>query len=617
MNIIAAIFAAAFIISISALNIAQNVESRALSELEATVGMQSSAFKNHMDVQFQALRLIADMLENGRHFDSEKIRPTLSSIVRTFRLCTLCLADVEGNTTDYQGNVLGSCADREYFQEIMDGSHDQICEYLAATKETNEPRVILSVPAYDENGEMLGVLFCSKEISILEDSLFSHEALFDTTSAIFICDEAGQIIAANENGYKYFSGDDDGENRLLNINDLSSSLHRIYEDGTARRVKINGDYCFAGYTALDECGWGLYLLVDAESASETYRENQDRIENTVGAVFLVFAAALAYIIFLGMAYLKRKTREALVVKRNYENYKNILLEAQCAVVEYDIENTMLTVLQSELEAFKLDSLNGSLDAYEKFKREHPEYDFGELKKELELTKADGKTYSFESILTVDNQKLCWLRTMIIPITDEDGTVKKILFAVFDITDIHRKSEKISEIYAQIPGGVHRCYLDKPIHVEYFSDGLCRMLGYTREEIDRIIGPEQDYSLLLYKEDRPAFEAFVERLSIHGGTETCEYRMICADGSHLAVSDTMDAKRSSTGTMYGYSIVTDLCRYKEMQQELERELDKKTAARTEQNKKCKQSDAAAFSLQCAFFDSGNCPGGSTVCIRFDL
>ena len=74
------------------------------------------------------------------------------------------------------------------------------------------------------------------------------------------------------------------------------------------------------------------------------------------------------------------------------------------------------------------------------------------------------------------------------------------------------------------------------------------------------------------EDRPKFREFIQNISAHGGKETCEYRMICADGSLLEVSDTMDAKRSSSGTMYGYSIVTDLRRYKEMQQELEQELD---------------------------------------------
>ena len=139
------VLAIAFIISMSSMNIAQNVESRALSELQSTVGMQASAVTDHMSGQFQALQLVANMLANGRYFVSEELQPTLTSVVDTFRLCTLCLADTDGNTTDYLGNILGSCSDREYFREIIDGSHTQICEYLAATKLTSEPRGLCQV----------------------------------------------------------------------------------------------------------------------------------------------------------------------------------------------------------------------------------------------------------------------------------------------------------------------------------------------------------------------------------------------------------------------------------------------------------------------------------------
>ncbi len=570
-NAMAALLAISFIISMSQMNIAQNVESRALSELQSTVRMQASAFEDQMDAQFQALRLVADMLANGRHFASEGIRPTLSSIVRTCRLCTLCLADMDGNTTDYQGNILGNCADREYFREIVDGSHTQICEYLAETKATKEPRVILSIPSYDKNGEMEGVLFCSKEIDTLENSLFVHTALFDTTAGILICDAAGQVIAANESGYNYFKRQDFAENVTLNINDLSDSMQYVYKTGNAQEIEVNGNHCFAIYAALDDCGWGLYCLADEASVTESYRDNQKRIENIISTIFFVFVAAFLYIFVLGRLYLNRKTKDALSVKSNYENYRSVLREVQCAVVEYNLIKASLNVIQPGNKELKLDLLNGPLDAYDKFKQAHPEYDFNELKTELELAKVYGKTYSFESILTEDGKKICWLRTMIIPIADEDGAVETILFAILDISEMHKKTDALSEMYANIPGGMHRCYLDKPIHVEYLNDGFCKMLGYTREEIDKIIGPERKYSLLIFEEDRQTFSDFVRNLSIHGGTETCEYRMVCSDGSLLEVSDTMDAKRSSAGTMYGYSIVIDLRTFNEMQQGLRKEL----------------------------------------------
>ena len=226
---IVAVLVIAFIVTMSSSNLMQNVETRAVADVNSTVSMQASAFKDYMDEQFQTLRLVADMLQNGRHFASEGIQPTLCSIVNTFRLCSLCFADTAGNATDYLGNALGSCADREYFTEIMDGSHTQICQYLSVTKNGDEPRVIFSMPAYDENGEMFGVLFCSKEVSVLENSLFEHNDLFDPTSAIFICEESGRVIAANQNGYDFFSKHDIAEDGVMNINvSVSRVTHRLY-----------------------------------------------------------------------------------------------------------------------------------------------------------------------------------------------------------------------------------------------------------------------------------------------------------------------------------------------------------------------------------------------------
>ena len=50
-------------------------------------------------------------------------------------------------------------------------------------------------------------------------------------------------------------------------------------------------------------------------------------------------------------------------------------------------------------------------------------------------------------------------------------------------------------------------------------------------------------------------------------------MQCKNGELLEVSDTMDAKRSSSGIMYGYSVVTDIRKQREEQQQLEQELQK--------------------------------------------
>lgn len=98
-----------------------------------------------------------------------------------------------------------------------------------------------------------------------------------------------------------------------------------------------------------------------------------------------------------------------------------------------------------------------------------------------------------------------------------------------------------------------------------------MLGYTHHEVGEILGPEMNYLKLIHPEDRKTFSEFCRRLSESERKEMLEYRMLCKDGSVITVVDTAESKRSSTGIMYGYSVVVDSKMYKQTQAALEKEL----------------------------------------------
>ncbi|MGY3725335.1 PAS domain S-box-containing protein/diguanylate cyclase (GGDEF) domain-containing protein [Granulicatella balaenopterae] len=124
----------------------------------------------------------------------------------------------------------------------------------------------------------------------------------------------------------------------------------------------------------------------------------------------------------------------------------------------------------------------------------------------------------------------------------------------------------SEIIKYTPGGMHVCYLSDPIHLEYASDGLCNMLGYTREEFEEKTG--QLYLENIVPEDHHIFLDFVKYLAKNLEALTCEYRMVCKDGSIIIVSDKMESKLCSDGIIRGYSSVTDITKQKIIAQELE-------------------------------------------------
>ena len=126
-----------------------------------------------------------------------------------------------------------------------------------------------------------------------------------------------------------------------------------------------------------------------------------------------------------------------------------------------------------------------------------------------------------------------------------------------------------EIIRYTPGGMHVCYLSDPIHLEYASDGLSRMLGFTKEEFEA--HTKDYYCENVLMEDRDLFVDFVSKLGKHYGTKTCEYRMIKKDGSIIYVLDTMESMMCPDGIVRGYSSVTDITAQKKAEEKYRQSL----------------------------------------------
>ena len=154
------------------------------------------------------------------------------------------------------------------------------------------------------------------------------------------------------------------------------------------------------------------------------------------------------------------------------------------------------------------------------------------------------------------KELRWIKLTLIPHSVSGEKPTHVFGSFLNVSEEHEKFEKNAELLTNMPGGFHRCYLSDPIHVEYISNGLCELLGYTKDELDSIM-VDGNYALAIYEEDRDRFDEFAYRLASRPGVEVCEYRMIRKDGTLVSVSDTMESILASTGIMYGYSVVYDI------------------------------------------------------------
>lgn len=85
------------------------------------------------------------------------------------------------------------------------------------------------------------------------------------------------------------------------------------------------------------------------------------------------------------------------------------------------------------------------------------------------------------------------------------------------------------------GGFYcRCVLDGATRLEFASQGLCKMLGYQKDELFSIA--EGIFEALVHPDDRESHLAFTRRLSMAEGNSSAAYRLIAKDGAVICVHE---------------------------------------------------------------------------------
>lgn len=330
------ILSIAFVTILLRINNIGNVESHAFDDLNSTLTTQKSIVLHNLENQYRPLYEIEGILEDGSDFSDKEMLKLYSSIVEENRLCMLAYADKEGNVTDYEGNQIGSAADRAYFYDIVNKNAEKKCEYLESVKNSGEPRIIFSIPVYDENREIKGVLFSSKEVGVVENSLAGYNILFKSPSSIFISNKAGDIILANEKAKESLDlADTENANIFSQLQELKTMYGEQYLSG---RININGAANFAAVMPLGVNNWYLACIVDENTAIDANAEILGNTRLLAAAITVFFIIAIGYVVILFSQIIKSKHKEIQIIQKYYDNYCKLFKEMNCTVVEYSPKN---------------------------------------------------------------------------------------------------------------------------------------------------------------------------------------------------------------------------------------------------------------------------------------
>ena len=104
-------------------------------------------------------------------------------------------------------------------------------------------------------------------------------------------------------------------------------------------------------------------------------------------------------------------------------------------------------------------------------------------------------------------------------------------------------------------GFYHCRLSSPTTLEYVSDHICQLLGYSRSEIHDLFTCH--YSMFIHKEDRGIFNEKFHILSTREDTITSSFRIVTRDGRILHIKETMRSVLDPNGIMHGYTCIQNV------------------------------------------------------------
>lgn len=132
------------------------------------------------------------------------------------------------------------------------------------------------------------------------------------------------------------------------------------------------------------------------------------------------------------------------------------------------------------------------------------------------------------------------------------------------------SEYMELLLENMPGGGYCCRMLGDQGLDYMSDGMCRLTGYSRSEMEEKF--HNDFSRLIYEADREEYRVLMQQIKSYTHTAKRKYRICCRDGSIKWVMDTLKSVRDADRTMWVYGLLIDVQAEHVRTYQLERFLD---------------------------------------------
>ncbi len=355
ITILLLLISLAFIVTVSVVfnNIKTNLEREIISSLSEEAEENAALIEKEIDAKFGILQSFANELSSTGD-EIEEIRD-MQSFVEVYNFKRMGFVDLNGiaKTTDGFEKDLSF---REFYQVGLKGESFITASLLETVGDSTEDMInILSVPVYDNKGEIKGVLFATYLTEKFHEVIFSDS--FQGEGYTYIVAGDGDVISSYGDGMQkeydnifIYTGDaaqyDDAIQEKVE-NDMREKLSRV-----GIGVNEDNDKYFYCYKPLEiesaDMNWYIFSIEPKSVLNERMHPIMRDIQFLT--VILICILVMANIIFLYYNVRRRQELFRLAYKDSItggDNFSNFKEKAK------KYENTEGYVIALDISEFKL------------------------------------------------------------------------------------------------------------------------------------------------------------------------------------------------------------------------------------------------------------------------
>ncbi len=415
----------------------QNMKRRAFSDLSSNTTHSAAHLQHHIEQQYSPLESLAAFLstcDDPREAFLEQFA-TNNAAVLANRLCMLGYADMDGNAISYEGESLGNISDRKYFQDATFWKGEYSIEYMASTALTSEPRILFGVPVL-KNNNLVGMIFCAKEIDSFEKAIFASG--FDGNEMEIIIDSDGTIVAAGGNYAGRFSVENIFDEYSSDVICDGSTLDSILANIAAGKAGTFTANCsqeeYVAYAPIGIADWYMFGITSSSAAQTSFAPNVNNYMRVLYVFSAFFIFTLVAILLITGQYTRKIKKDKALIDRQTQRYHTILSEMMSAVYNYDVATQRLTISEAFDKMFGYPLLETWTAEVKENASKHPEIDYESIMKAKSHVELSGEPTQVVIRAQSKLNGLRWFRITMNPLFDEDRHMLSIYGLVIDVTD---------------------------------------------------------------------------------------------------------------------------------------------------------------------------------------